>query len=175
MLLTTSKFKFLDFKNFPTPGMSYDRWCKSLDSPVPSGFCLVEIEAAAMKLLAVKLALAALKSGNKSWGWGWISWMLVARLVFPYRRMAGYDKLNDVRPVTHEYFYTTLYPLKSTKHSAQRSTSEVVSQWWTSWENTIWRRTHVSPRHLRIVGRQDACTKYTNFCYELLQTGNRVL
>lgn len=31
MFLTTSKFKFLDIKNFLAPGMSYDRWCKSLE------------------------------------------------------------------------------------------------------------------------------------------------
>ncbi|XP_057312292.1 uncharacterized protein LOC130653799 [Hydractinia symbiolongicarpus] len=31
MFLTTSRFKFLDIKNFIAPGMSYDLWCKSLD------------------------------------------------------------------------------------------------------------------------------------------------
>ncbi|XP_057316834.1 uncharacterized protein LOC130657857 [Hydractinia symbiolongicarpus] len=31
MFLTTSRFKFLDIKNFLAPGLSYDRWCKSLD------------------------------------------------------------------------------------------------------------------------------------------------
>ena len=31
MFLTTSKFKFLDIKNFLAPGMSYAKWCKSLD------------------------------------------------------------------------------------------------------------------------------------------------
>ncbi|XP_057292550.1 uncharacterized protein LOC130621260 [Hydractinia symbiolongicarpus] len=31
MFLTTSRFKFLDIKNFIAPGMSYDEWCKSLD------------------------------------------------------------------------------------------------------------------------------------------------
>ena len=30
MFLTTSKFKFLDIKNFLAPGMSYAKWCKSL-------------------------------------------------------------------------------------------------------------------------------------------------
>ena len=31
MFLTTSKFKFIDIKNFLAPGMSYAKWCKSLD------------------------------------------------------------------------------------------------------------------------------------------------
>ena len=31
MFLTTDKFKFLDIKNFLGGGMSYDKWCKSLD------------------------------------------------------------------------------------------------------------------------------------------------
>ena len=31
LFLTTSKFKFLDIKNFLAPGMSYTKWCKSLD------------------------------------------------------------------------------------------------------------------------------------------------
>ena len=30
MFLTTSKFKFLDFKNCIGPGLSYDGWCKSM-------------------------------------------------------------------------------------------------------------------------------------------------
>ena len=30
MLLTTSKFKFLDVKNCIGPGLSYDAWCKSV-------------------------------------------------------------------------------------------------------------------------------------------------
>ena len=30
MLLTTSKFKFLDVKNYIGPGLSYDAWCKSV-------------------------------------------------------------------------------------------------------------------------------------------------
>ena len=30
MFLTTSKFKFIDIKNFLAPGMSYAKWCKSL-------------------------------------------------------------------------------------------------------------------------------------------------
>ena len=30
MFLTTSKFKFLDIKNFLAPKMSYEKWCKSL-------------------------------------------------------------------------------------------------------------------------------------------------
>ena len=28
MFLTTPKFKFLDFKNYIGPGLSYDAWCK---------------------------------------------------------------------------------------------------------------------------------------------------
>ena len=28
--LTTSKFKFLDVKNYIGPGLSYDAWCKSM-------------------------------------------------------------------------------------------------------------------------------------------------
>ena len=28
MFLTTSKFKFLDIKNYIGPGLSYDAWCK---------------------------------------------------------------------------------------------------------------------------------------------------
>ena len=28
MFLTTPKFKFLDFKNYIGPGLSYDSWCK---------------------------------------------------------------------------------------------------------------------------------------------------
>ncbi|XP_057310306.1 uncharacterized protein LOC130648282 [Hydractinia symbiolongicarpus] len=31
MFFTTSRFKFLDIKNFLSPVMSYDQWCKSLD------------------------------------------------------------------------------------------------------------------------------------------------
>ena len=31
MFLTTPKFKFLDIKNFLAPGMSYAKWCKSLE------------------------------------------------------------------------------------------------------------------------------------------------
>ena len=31
MFLTTSKFKFIDIRNFLAPGMSYAQWCKSLD------------------------------------------------------------------------------------------------------------------------------------------------
>ena len=31
MFLTTPRFKFLDIKNFLTPGMSYENWCKSLE------------------------------------------------------------------------------------------------------------------------------------------------
>ena len=31
MFLTTSKFKFIDIKNFLAPGMSYAKWCKTLD------------------------------------------------------------------------------------------------------------------------------------------------
>ena len=30
MFLTTSKFKFLDVKNYIGPGLSYDAWCKSM-------------------------------------------------------------------------------------------------------------------------------------------------
>ena len=30
MLLTTSKFKFLDVKNYIGPGLSYAIWCKSM-------------------------------------------------------------------------------------------------------------------------------------------------
>ena len=30
MFLTTSKFKFLDVKNYSGPGLSYDAWCKSM-------------------------------------------------------------------------------------------------------------------------------------------------
>ena len=30
MFLTTSKFKFLDVKNYIGPGLSYDTWCKSM-------------------------------------------------------------------------------------------------------------------------------------------------
>ena len=30
MFLTTSKFKFLDDKNYIGPGLSYDAWCKSM-------------------------------------------------------------------------------------------------------------------------------------------------
>ena len=30
MFLTTSKFKFLDVKNYGGPGLSYDAWCKSM-------------------------------------------------------------------------------------------------------------------------------------------------
>ena len=30
MFLTTSKFKFLDVKNYIEPGLSYDAWCKSM-------------------------------------------------------------------------------------------------------------------------------------------------
>ena len=30
MFLTTSKFKFLDVKNYVGPGLSYDAWCKSM-------------------------------------------------------------------------------------------------------------------------------------------------
>ena len=30
MLLTTSKFKFLDVKNYIGPSLSYDAWCKSM-------------------------------------------------------------------------------------------------------------------------------------------------
>ena len=30
MFLTTSKFKFLDVKNYVVPGLSYDAWCKSM-------------------------------------------------------------------------------------------------------------------------------------------------
>lgn len=32
MFLTTSKFKFLDINNFLAPELSYDGWCKSLES-----------------------------------------------------------------------------------------------------------------------------------------------
>ena len=31
MFLTTSRFKFLDILNFLAPGMSYEKWCKSLE------------------------------------------------------------------------------------------------------------------------------------------------
>ncbi|XP_057310402.1 uncharacterized protein LOC130648377 [Hydractinia symbiolongicarpus] len=31
MFLTTSRFKFIDIKNFLAPDLSYGRWCKSLD------------------------------------------------------------------------------------------------------------------------------------------------
>ena len=31
MFLTTSKFKFLDVKNYIGPGLSYDAWCKSMN------------------------------------------------------------------------------------------------------------------------------------------------
>ena len=31
MFLTTPRFKFLDIKNFLAPGMSYEKWCKSLE------------------------------------------------------------------------------------------------------------------------------------------------
>ena len=31
MFLTTSRFKFIDIKNFLAPGMSYEKWCKSLE------------------------------------------------------------------------------------------------------------------------------------------------
>ena len=31
MFLTTSKFKFLDVKNYIVPGLSCDAWCKSMD------------------------------------------------------------------------------------------------------------------------------------------------
>ena len=31
MFLTTSRFKFLDIKNFLAPGMSYDKWCWSVN------------------------------------------------------------------------------------------------------------------------------------------------
>ena len=30
MFLITSKFKFLDVKNYIGPGLSYDAWCKSM-------------------------------------------------------------------------------------------------------------------------------------------------
>ena len=30
MFLTTSKFKFLDVKNYIGPSLSYDAWCKSM-------------------------------------------------------------------------------------------------------------------------------------------------
>ena len=30
MFLTTSKFKFLDVKNYVVPGLSYDAWCRSM-------------------------------------------------------------------------------------------------------------------------------------------------
>ena len=30
MFLNTSKFKFLDVKNYIGPGLSYDAWCKSM-------------------------------------------------------------------------------------------------------------------------------------------------
>ena len=30
MFLTTSKFKFLDVKNYIVSGLSYDAWCKSM-------------------------------------------------------------------------------------------------------------------------------------------------
>ena len=30
MFLTTSKFKFLDVKNYIGPGLSYDAWCRSM-------------------------------------------------------------------------------------------------------------------------------------------------
>ena len=30
MFLTTSRFKFLDVKNYIGPDLSYDRWCKSM-------------------------------------------------------------------------------------------------------------------------------------------------
>ena len=30
MFLTTSKFKFLDLKNYVGPGLSYDAWCSSM-------------------------------------------------------------------------------------------------------------------------------------------------
>ena len=30
MFLTTSKFKFVDVKNYIGPGLSYDAWCKSM-------------------------------------------------------------------------------------------------------------------------------------------------
>ena len=31
MFLTTAKFKFIDIRNFLAPGMSYAKWCKSLE------------------------------------------------------------------------------------------------------------------------------------------------
>ena len=31
MFLNTPRFKFLDIKNFLAPGMSYEKWCKSLE------------------------------------------------------------------------------------------------------------------------------------------------
>ena len=31
IFLTTSKFKFLDIKNFLAPDISYGKWCKSLE------------------------------------------------------------------------------------------------------------------------------------------------
>ena len=31
MSLTTPRFRFLDIKNFLAPGMSYEKWCKSLE------------------------------------------------------------------------------------------------------------------------------------------------
>ena len=31
MFLTTSRFKFLDVGNFLAPGMSYEKWCKSME------------------------------------------------------------------------------------------------------------------------------------------------
>ena len=31
MFLTTSKFTFLDVKNYIGPGLSYDAWCRSMD------------------------------------------------------------------------------------------------------------------------------------------------
>ncbi|XP_057302867.1 uncharacterized protein LOC130637032 [Hydractinia symbiolongicarpus] len=34
MFLTSSKFKFIDIKNFLAPGLSYEKWCKSLECNV---------------------------------------------------------------------------------------------------------------------------------------------
>ena len=31
MILTTSKFEFLDVKNYIGPGLSYDVWCEPMD------------------------------------------------------------------------------------------------------------------------------------------------
>ena len=67
MFLTTSKFKFLDVKNYIGPGLSYDAWCK---------------------LMGCRLQ----------------------KLMFPYKWLDSYEKLNHVRPVSYEDFYSILKP-----------------------------------------------------------------